>query len=97
MEAVSKLEFDEGQDSTALRWRLILGQDADPSKQAPPMNGEQMSIDEALEAIYSEKVEGSAGNSMPSVNKWLGDIRKYFPQEIVQVLQEDVMERIGLE
>jgi Mg-chelatase subunit ChlD len=36
------------------------------------------------------------GVSAPGVARWLGDIRSYFPTPVVQVLQRDAMERLGL-
>ena len=30
------------------------------------------------------------------MNRWLGDIRQYFPAEVVQVMQRDALERLGL-
>lgn len=36
------------------------------------------------------------GGSAPGVARWLGDIRSYFPTTVVQVLQRDAMERLGL-
>ncbi len=32
----------------------------------------------------------------PSVARWLGDIRRYFPTPVVQVLQRDAVERLDL-
>jgi len=34
--------------------------------------------------------------SAPSVSRWLGDIRRYFPTPVVQVLQRDAVERLDL-
>ena len=39
---------------------------------------------------------GGLGGSAPGVARWLGDIRSYFPTTVVQVLQRDAMERLGL-
>ncbi|KIH96503.1 von Willebrand factor A [Streptomonospora alba] len=36
------------------------------------------------------------GASAPSVADWLSDIRRYFPSSVVQVMQTDAMERLGL-
>ncbi|WP_141292045.1 vWA domain-containing protein, partial [Ideonella azotifigens] len=32
----------------------------------------------------------------PSVARWLGDIRKYFPSSVVQVMQHDALERLNM-
>ena len=39
---------------------------------------------------------GGLGRSAPSVARWLGDIRRYFPTPVVQVLQRDAVERLDL-
>lgn len=36
------------------------------------------------------------GDSAPSVARWLGDIRAYFPSSVVQVMQKDAIERLDL-
>ena len=39
---------------------------------------------------------GGLGRSAPAVSRWLGDIRRYFPVPVVQVLQRDAVERLDL-
>lgn len=39
---------------------------------------------------------GGMNESMPDVARWLGDIRKYFPSSVVQIMQKDAIDRIGL-
>ena len=39
---------------------------------------------------------GGLGSSAPSVARWLGDIRRYFPTPVVQVLQRDAIDRLNL-
>ncbi|WP_299532466.1 VWA domain-containing protein [uncultured Streptomyces sp.] len=36
------------------------------------------------------------GASAPSVARWLGDIRTYFPTSVVRIMQRDAMDRLGL-
>ncbi|MEY9888529.1 Mg-chelatase subunit ChlD [Catenulispora sp. MAP12-49] len=36
------------------------------------------------------------GASSPQVARWLGDIRAYFPQTVVQVMQRDAIDRLNL-
>ena len=50
----------------------------------------------ALEQLYDESRRGGLGRSSPRVARWLGDIRTYFPSSVVQVMQHDAMERLGL-
>lgn len=78
------------------RWRLILGAAADPTS-AVNLGGEEMGIDQTLEALYDSDRKGSLGSSSPNVNRWLGDIRRYFPTPVVQLLQKDALDRLGLE
>ena len=54
-------------------------------------------MDEVLEALYGEgKRRGGLGNSSPRINRWLGDIRKFFPTSVVQMLQKDALDRLDL-
>ncbi len=77
------------------KWRLILGSQANPADDIQ-LDGEMNRIDQILEALYDNERKGSLGNSSPNVNTWLGDIRKYFPKTVVQIIQKDALERIGL-
>ena len=40
--------------------------------------------------------QAGLGASAPRVARWLGDIRAYFPASVVQVMQKDAIERLGL-
>lgn len=68
-------------------------------------------MDEALAAIYDETSEAAdpdrgagassrrssgLGKSSPQLAKWLGDIRTFFPPDVVSIIQADAMERKGL-
>ena len=86
------------------RWRLLLGEPAAEPLGAGLTAGEQ-GMDEALGALYDESGEpegapgrryGALGSSAPSVARWLGDIRHYFPTSVVQVMQRDAIDRLGL-
>lgn len=85
------------------RWRLILGGDqADGT--GLRLDGTDVAIDRALQALYepgggegkSSGRRGGLGASAPSVARWLGDIRTYFPTSVVRVMQKDAMERLNL-
>ncbi len=52
-------------------------------------------LDEALGALYEGGREGGLGDSAPNVARWLGDVRRLFPQGVVRVLQHDAIERLG--
>lgn len=82
-------------DERIRKWRLILGRKADPENEVD-LEGGEGSLDQVLEALYDGERKGGLGSSSPNVNRWLGDIRKYFPKSIVQVMQKDAMERLGM-
>lgn len=66
------------------------------------LTGRDAGMDRALAAVYDAVPAGSRnrtaglGASAPSVTRWLGDIRTYFPTPVVRVLQQDALERLGL-
>ncbi|MFI1957635.1 vWA domain-containing protein [Streptomyces althioticus] len=83
------------------RWRLVLGGDrADGTGHA--LSGPDAAVDDALTALYGRddatgrERAGGLGASAPSVARWLGDIRTYFPTSVVQVMQRDAIDRLGL-
>ncbi len=81
------------------RWRLVLGGSEDDEK--TELDAEDRAIDRALSDLYDAAPDGgrSAGGlgaSAPRVARWLGDIRRYFPRSVVQVMQTDAVERLGL-
>lgn len=96
------------------RWRLILGQSAEPQLAGYNPGGsiqlseEEMIMDRALAAIY-DNTDGGAeagsaaagqraagqGKSAPRLAQWLGDVRSFFPEDVVSIIQNDAMERKG--
>jgi Mg-chelatase subunit ChlD len=83
-------------ETSERRWRLALGgEDEQLSAQDQRLSG-------ALTALYGEgeseekKKRGGLGSSVPNVAKWMSDIRQYFPTPVVQVVQKDAFERLGL-
>lgn len=83
------------------RWRLALGRAAEPPDEqgggrAPLLDQHDRAMDQALEALYESERSGGLGNSCPSVPRWLGDIRRYFPTPVVQILQHDALSRLKL-
>ena len=88
---------DKPPDAQRLRqWRLALGTETEG------MSEEDRRLDQALGALYEttgeggRKEKGSLGQSSPRVASWLGDIRSFFPSSVVQVIQRDAFERLGL-
>jgi Mg-chelatase subunit ChlD len=76
------------------RWRLVLGGEAEAS--CGGLSGPAAEMDQALAALYDATGPGGRGGSAPSVARWLGDIRKYFPSSVVQVMQRDALERLNM-
>lgn len=77
------------------RWRLVLGQDTG-SELGVELGLEAAAIDRTLQALYDSERTGRLGASSPNVARWLGDIRTYFPSSVVQVMQRDALDRLGL-
>jgi Mg-chelatase subunit ChlD len=90
------------------RWRLVLGKDAhegicggtggDGSQDSSlsRLMGNDLGMDNVLEALYNSERQAGLGASSPNVARWLGDIRTYFPTSSVQVMQKDALERLNL-
>lgn len=94
------------------RWRLILGEGggrelSDISGREISLNSDEVAMDEALAAIYDRtsgdsftgdgnRRSGGKGHSSPTIAKWLGDIRSFFSEDVVSVIQSDAIERKGL-
>ena len=80
------------------RWRLILGRPSECEEGLPGgLAATPAGMDAVLEALYDSDRSGGLGSSCPKVNRWLGDIRRYFPSSTVQVMQRDALERLDLE
>jgi Mg-chelatase subunit ChlD len=99
-------ETGRAADERLRRWRLVLGgESAEGTGRA--LSGRDAAMDDALSALYGGAGRGGTtrsggsrsaglGASAPSVARWLGDIRTYFPSSVVQVMQRDAIDRIGL-
>lgn len=89
-------------DERLRRWRMVLGSEADPET-GTTLSTADRSVDAALAALYDaepgesgSKRSAGLGSSAPRVARWLGDIRGYFPSSVVQVMQRDAVERLGI-
>jgi hypothetical protein len=71
------------------------------------LGGDLANLDEALAQIYGGgaapaaggtggKRSAGLGGSAPKLAQWLGDVRSYFTQDVVAVIQRDAIERKGL-
>lgn len=93
----------DDRDARERRWRLAIGGEDDQLPQ-----GDQR-LSAALTMLYGgpdaegggdadrKNRRGGLGRSAPAVSKWMGDIREFFPQPVVQVVQKDAFERLGLQ
>jgi Mg-chelatase subunit ChlD len=96
-----------GRDERMRRWRLVLGASGVPMA----LGGADARMDAALGALYDcddgagageqsaarrQALRGGYGASAPRVARWLGDIRTFFPVSVVQVMQKDAIDRLGL-
>ncbi|GAA1330799.1 VWA domain-containing protein [Saccharothrix algeriensis] len=87
------------------RWRLLLGGAA--GDLGGPLGEDDRRRDAALTGLYGGGAPSDApdaggkrgaglGGSSPVLHRWLGDIRAYFPTSVVQVMQRDAVDRLGL-
>ncbi|WP_222598187.1 VWA domain-containing protein [Lentzea tibetensis] len=76
------------------RWRLLLGPSAE---EISALGEDDQHRDAALTGLYGGGERGAGlGGSQPQLHRWLGDVRKYFPTSVVQVMQRDAVEKLGL-
>ncbi|MES0136175.1 VWA domain-containing protein [Mesorhizobium sp. M0016] len=83
------------------RWRLAIGADDEASS----LSSDDKKLSSALDALYGDganadadprKRRGGLGRSAPRVAQWMGDIRSFFPAQVVQIVQKDAFERLNL-
>lgn len=77
------------------KWRLILGGGPNDGT-GHSLGGTDLQMDKTLEALYDSDRSGGLGPSSPNVSRWLGDIRSFFPNTVVQVMQQDALKRLNL-
>lgn len=97
-------------DERLRRWRLLLGQAGDDTL-GVRLDPAGAAMDAALGALYDAEDHpgrdrpgagdpgprsAGLGASAPRVARWLGDIRRYFPSTVVQVMQRDAVDRLDL-
>lgn len=89
------------QASALLRWRLVLGKEAEQGHGAMSLGAlmgqaqsedEDEQLDEAMEFVYGRQ----KGSSKLNVPEWLSRVRRFFKDDVVAVVQKDAMERKGL-
>ena len=81
------------------RWRLVLGGEEQSGGQAAGGSGlssQAQAMDDALSMLYEDDRDGGLGDPNPDIARWLDDIRGYFPESVVRIMQQDAMERLGM-
>jgi hypothetical protein len=83
-------------DERLRRWKLVLGSETED------LSERDQRLAQALAQVYDSGADGerksrrNVGHGAPRVARWLGDIREFFPSAVVQVIQKDAFERLGL-
>jgi len=86
-----------------LRWRLVLGRQAEPVHPAMRLpeliealddgdGNDDGELDEAMEFVYGKIAPGTH----LTVPDWLSRVRKFFRQDVVAAVQKDAIDRKGL-
>ena len=86
----------EADEERLHRWRLVLGKAAEEALGCGGLKDKALAVDDTLAALYESDRKGGLGGSSPSINRWLGDIRTYFPTPVVRMMQRDALDRLGL-
>jgi hypothetical protein len=93
-------------EAALLRWRLIVGPEPggrsgsafDAAEQRLGVDPRLTRVDQALDFLYGQSDQRSAGlgGSSPYVPTWLGEIRRFFPTDVVAFMEKEAIERKGL-
>lgn len=59
------------------------------------LSDQDQAMDDALDALYGD--EGGLQDAAPDIARWLGDIQRYFPQPVAQIMQHDALKRLNLQ
>ena len=103
-------ELSTGERTDLRRWRMVLG-GGEANGTGYSLTGEDGEVDRLLNALYGDGQlktgkgsgrrtkgkQGGSGASNISVSRWLGDIRNYFPNTVVEVMQQDAIDKVGLQ
>lgn len=92
-----------------IRWRLILGEEAEGTLSSmcgsaagsTMLSAEELLMDNALAQIYGNTSDASGGStghgmSAPQLTRWLGDLRALFAPMEIKIIQNDAITRKGL-
>ncbi|MCB9603198.1 MAG: VWA domain-containing protein [Sandaracinus sp.] len=88
------------------RWRLVLGEAADTCM-GGALNAQGQAMDAALSWLYDRDQslgerdvasrQGGSGASTLSVPDWISEVHRLFPQETIERLEQDAIERYQIE
>ena len=80
------------------RWRLVLGadQEEEESQGGQGLSAQAQAIDESLAMLYDDEQDGGLGDPNPDIARWLDDIRSYFPESVVRIMQQDALDTLGM-
>jgi hypothetical protein len=85
-------------DERLRRWKLVLGSETEDLSERDQRLAQALAqvYDSGADAERKSRRNVGHGASAPRVARWLGDIREFFPSAVVQVIQKDAFERLGL-
>lgn len=90
------------------RWRMVLGRYADHALGDTGLGPADQRMDRALDYLYARELaqrglrrerksaQGSLDPSSLSALDWIGEVRKLFPQSVLETLQSHAIDRLGL-
>ncbi len=106
--AIDPERLSEEDRAALLRWRLALGSGAEEVDEGFGLGclggaggigvaEERLAdFDQALGFVYDGGRQGGRGASRAYIPEWLGNLREFFQEEVVALVQKDAMERKGL-
>ncbi len=85
------------------RWRLLLGEAAQPA--LGELDADAAAADAALDWLYGRDPElaqrgerrGGGGASQLNTPDWINEIHRLFPREVIERLEQDAVERYGID
>lgn len=93
--------------SPLARWRLVLGEAADGAIGDCALGADGLAMDAALGWLYDRDADlagrdiasrqGGSGGSQLSVPDWIDQIHQLFPHETIERLEQDAIERYGID
>ncbi len=91
-------------DPSVIRWRLMLGEAAHVGLGSPALDAQTVASDAALSWLYDRGEDlahrdigvqrhGGSGASVVTVPDWINEVHRLFPQETIERLERDAVER----